>query len=296
MKRVHELFNLLIGTRHDCLQIIVDLGFGHALVRNGAAKVLVAHRNGTVHQVSKRVCQIRVYALAHQLPGDRSVVFIRHLMQYEIAYRIEAENVDHIVHVDHVALGLTHLLAALQQPGMAEHLLGQGLAERHQENRPIDRMETDDVLADQVQVGRPILLVKITVFAVGVIAYAGDIVAQRVKPHVNHVLVVKVHGNAPLERGSGHAKILQTGQQEVVHHLVLSGHGLNEFGMRVDMLDQAVRILLHLEKVSLFLFVMHCAAADGALAVLQLRLGIKGLTLRAVLSFIGALVDVALII
>ena len=38
---------------------------------------------------------------------------------------------------------------------MAEDLLRQGQAAAHEHDRPDDRMEADDFLADEVQVGRP---------------------------------------------------------------------------------------------------------------------------------------------
>ena len=44
------------------------------------------------------------------------------------------------------------------------------------------------------------------------------------------------------------------------------------------------------------IFIMNGTAADGTLALLELRLGIESLTLGAILALVGALVDVALII
>ena len=88
-----------------------------------------------------------------------------------------------------------------------------------------------------MQVGRPKLVIVLTVIAVRVVAYPRNIVRERVKPNVNDVSVVEVHGHAPLERRSRYAKVLQAFQKEIVHHLVLTRNGLNELGMGVDVLD-----------------------------------------------------------
>ena len=45
---------------------------------------------------------------------------------------------------------------------MSEYLLRQRLAQCHQENRPVDGMEPDDILTDQVQVCWPQLLVPVS--------------------------------------------------------------------------------------------------------------------------------------
>ena len=52
-------------------------------------------------------------------------------------------------------LGLAHLLAADQQPAVREDLARQLEAGRHQHRRPDHRVEPQDVLADEVHVGRP---------------------------------------------------------------------------------------------------------------------------------------------
>ena len=86
------------------------------------------------------------------------------------------------------------------------------------------------------------------------------------------MLGIKGNRNSPAERGSGHTQVLKPGQQEIVHHLVLSGNGLDKLGMSVDVLDQLGRILAHTEEIGLLLGRFHLAAAVRALAVHQLGL------------------------
>ena len=292
---LHLRRRLRVRSGDHRLQVLIH-GLRRALIADHAAEILVAHGNGAVHQIAQGVGQIGIDPVCQKLPADHAVVFKGHLMQHEVAHRVHTEEIHQIVRVHHVSLRLAHLAVALQKPGMAENLLRQRLAQRHQEDGPVDRVETDDILSDQVQVGGPQLLILLAAVSVRVIADTGDVVGQRVQPHIDHMPVVEIHGNAPLEGGSGHAQILQTGKQEVVHHFVFAGHGLNELRMFIDMPDQPVRILAHLKKVSLFLRGLHLASAVGALSVHQLGLGPEGFAGRAVQSFVIAFVNIALVI
>ena len=107
---------------------------------------------------------------------------------------------------------------------------------------------------------------------------------------------VKIDRDAPGERGTGNAQVLQTGLQEVVDHLVLAALRLDEFGMLLDVLHQAVGVLAHTEEVCFLLGVHARAAAVRAAAVLELALGPEGLARLAVLALVRALVDIALIV
>ena len=153
---------------------------------------------------------------------------------------------------------------------MAKYLLRKRLPKRHQENRPVDRMETDNILSDQVEIRRPIFLVLLCAVAVTVITDTGDIVCQRIQPYIDHMLIVKIDRDPPLKGGSGHAQILQSRQQEIVHHFVFPGHRLDKFRMSVDMLNQSVSILAHFKEVSFLLCGLHLSAAVGAFPIHKL--------------------------
>ena len=175
---------------------------------------------------------------------------------------------------------------------MAENVLGQRLLQTHQHGRPDNRVESHNFLADDVDAG-PVFLV--VIIAVILIAQRGDIVAQGVHPHIDHVLGVKIHGDAPGEAGTGNAQILQTGVDEVFHHLVDTGTGLEEVSVFQQVPD-TVGIFAQTEEVGFLLSVHNGAAAVGAAAVLQLALRPEGLTGSAVFALVGALIDVALVI
>ena len=274
------------------LQLGVDgLGAGHFV--DSAAEVLLTHGDGAAQQVAKVVCKVAVDAVDQGLVGEHAVVAEGDLTQQEVADGIHAVAVaqDHRVH--HVAHGLGHLAAVHQQPAVAEHPFGQGQIQSHQHGGPQNGVETQDLLTHHVQVGRPELVVVVIFFVA--VAQRGDIVAQGIHPHIHGVLGVEGHGDAPLHGGAGHAGVLQALLDEG-DHLVLAALGLDELGVLLVELQQAVSILAGLEEVGFLVCVVHFAAAVRALAVHQLAVGPEALAGLAVVADVLALVDVALLI
>ena len=119
-----------------------------------------------------------------------------------------------------------------------------------------------------MQICRPLLLKQITGFSVTLIADTGNIVGQRIQPYINNVFLIEINRDTPFERGSGNAQILQSGKQEIVHHLVFAGYRLDKFRMAVDMVDQALRIFAHSEEICFFLCRFHFSAAVRTFSVL----------------------------
>ena len=124
-----------------------------------------------------------------------------------------------------------------------------------------------------MQVGGPVLFIQLPAVSVRIITETGDIVAERVQPNIDHVSLIEIHGDTPLEGASGYAEILQSGKEEVVHHLILPGYGLDEFGVCVYIIYKSVGIFAHTEEVGFFLRSNNGTAALRALSVHYLRVG-----------------------
>src|SRR3970282_1964672 len=86
------------------------------------------------------------------------------------------------VRVEEVAAALAHALAPDQQPAVDPDLPRRLDAGTPEHGRPVDRVEARDVLADDVQVGRP--PAREVVGRVGK-AGTGDVVDERVVPDVD---------------------------------------------------------------------------------------------------------------
>ena len=176
---------------------------------------------------------------------------------------------------------------------MAVDLLRQGQVQAHEHGRPDDGVEADDLLAHEVDVGRPEGL-QIVVFVV-LKAQRRHVVEQGVDPHVDHMAGVKVHRHAPSKAGAGDTQVFETGLDEVVDHLVDPAAGLQKIGVFQQVLHP-VSIFGQAEEIGFLLRILHLAAAVGAFAVLQLTLRPEGLAGLAVLALVDALVDVAVVV
>ena len=254
---------------HNGLQICVYF-FCSAFVRYHTAEILVSHGDGTVDQVTQCIRQIRIEPFYHQLPGYNAVIFKRHLVEYEITDRIYTKEIHQFIRIQHISPGFAHLAVSLEQPRMTEDLLRQRKIQRHQKNRPVNGMKTDDVLSDQMQVRRPVMAELFRAFPAALIPNPGDVIGQSVQPDIDHMLRIKVHRNPPLKGGSGYTQILQARKQEVIHHLVFPGYRLDKFRMGIDMLDQAVRILAHFKEIRFLPGRLHLAPAVRTFSVHQL--------------------------
>ena len=82
---------------------------------------------------------------------------------------------------------------------MTKHLLRKRKIKCHKENGPVNGMESYNVLSYKMQIRRPVFIKAFCGISVSIIADTGDIVAQSIKPHINHVLGVKVHRNTPVK-------------------------------------------------------------------------------------------------
>ena len=147
-----------------------------------------------------------------------------------------------------------------------------------------------------MQIRRPVFGELPAAVSIAVVTDAGDIVGEGVQPYVDHMLRVKVHGNAPAEGGPGHAEILEARQQEVVHHLIFPGNRLNELRMLIDILDQFRSVFAHAEEVGLLPGRGHRPAAVRTLAVHQLGFRKERFTGGAVHPLVIAFINIPLVV
>ena len=217
-------------------------------------------------------------------------------MKHKVTHSIYSEEIYQLVCIQYISLGFTHFSIALKQPRMSEDLLRQRQIQRHQEDRPVNGMETDNVLADQVEIRRPVLLNLLCALSITVVSDSGNVVCQGIQPYINHMIRVEIYRDSPFKGSSGYTKILQSRKKEIVHHLIFSGNRLDKFRMAVNVLDETVCIFTHLKEISLFLCRLYLTSAVRTFAVYKLGLCKKGLTGRTVHSFIVPFVNIAFFI
>ena len=182
-------------------------GFGHP-----GLQVLVDHRQRALREVAELVGQIGVDPADDAFLAVTAVLTERDLAQQEVANLVHPERLHQRHRIDDVADRLAHLLATVVEEPVREHPAGQRDSGRHQERRPVHGVEPDDVLADHVQIGRPKPLVQSRRRVRE--PDPGEVVRQRVHPHVHDVCGITGHRHTPVERRARDRQVRQAAGDE----------------------------------------------------------------------------------
>src|SRR5690606_40132964 len=104
----------------------------------------------------------------------------------------------------------------------------------HEQGRPDDSVEAEDVLPHQVEIRRPEALEP-----VGIVQVPGraDVVGQGVDPDVDHVARMARNRDPPLKGGPADGEVLHPALDEL-DHLVPPALGLDELRMPLDVLEE----------------------------------------------------------
>ncbi len=268
--------------------------------RHAPVAVALHHRQRARHQVAQVVGQVGVVARHERAVGVVPVLAERALAQEEVTHRVGAVLLQQRHRVDHVARGLAQLLAVLGQVPVGVDARRHRHAGRLEHGRPVQAVEADDLLAHQVQplVGPlPVGLVGLAARPLRAEAQRGDVVGQRVHPHVEDVVGLLGDRDAPLDPRAADAEVLQA-VADHRQHLVAARHGVDADALAVvlaglDLLAQPGAEVAQPEEVVLLLGPLARALVVGAdvARLAQLVFGLEALAARAVPAGVGALVD-----
>ena len=166
--------------------------------RHGFIEPAAGHRAGAVQQVADGVGQVVVDQIAEPLLLKVAFLAEGDVPQEVPTDRVTAAALEQLGGVQDVAQGLAHLLAFPGQEAVAKDLGGKGQARREQHGGPVDGMETEDVLADDMDRRRPAPAQGcVEVGCVTLFEQRGDVAEQRIKPDIKGVTVVAGNGDAP---------------------------------------------------------------------------------------------------
>ena len=110
-------------------------------------------------------------------------------------------------------------------------------------------MEAQDVFADDVHISRPEFAERFR-FDIRV-SHTGEVVGQRVDPHVHDVLVIAWNRHTPVKRGARNRKVLQSLRNEP-DDFVAARVRSDEFRVLFVELEQFVLVGRQTEEVGLF--------------------------------------------
>ena len=226
LNRLHE--PPIFPRRIDCL-------CAERLIKVGALRrrqedfllELANHVQRAVQKISEVVGEVGVDSLNERVAIEVAVKPQSYFAQEKISDSVRAEFLNQKHGVDDVAL--RHFIAVGDKPAVSVNLLRQRHSSRHEHCRPDYRVETHNLLADQVNVRRP------EFFHIGIVNQRRDIVDNRVKPNVNDMPPVVGHGYAPIKRRARYAQVLQPALNET-DHLVAPRRRHDKFGVLLNVL------------------------------------------------------------
>ena len=163
-----------------------------------------------------------------------------------------------------------------------------------QERRPVDRVELEDVLGDDVQARRPVALGE--VLAVARVGERRVVVEERVPPDVDHLLGVPRHRHPPGELRARQRDVLEPAPDER-ERLVAAKVGPHELGpLGVEALERLLKGAEAEEPVLLALPEQRDLVDRAGVVRAALGLGLEVGAARAVPALVEALVDVAVVV
>ena len=234
----------VVSGLHDARKCVDKHALGiREVVRGGELAVEVAadHRGRARGEIAQTVGELGGVSRRHVLPGERAVLTELDCTKEVIAERIRSEVVDDLRRRDAGELGLTHLLAADEQPAVREHLVRQCNISGHQHRRPVDRVETKDVLAHKMHIRRPRLreLLRVGRAVLSAVTHSRGVVEQRVEPHVDHLRGVPRQRDTPRHARARHGDVGKT-LLDKRHHFVVRATWLHRIGVRLVVRDQPI--------------------------------------------------------
>ena len=172
---------------------------------------------------------------------------------------------------------------------MRRNPLRQRQSRRHQKRRPVHTVKAHNLFSDHVYVRRPVAFKLCCVLRP--VPERRHIIRQRIQPHINHVLRIVRHRDAPSKRAAADRKIAQPAAHKR-QHLVPPRLRANKIRLLRVQLNQPLLKCRQLEKIILFLHRLRRPPALRARRSRPHRIHIQ-FVIHAILASVMALVDVA---
>src|SRR5205085_7491094 len=123
----------------------------------------------------------------------------RNFTHQEIAQRVGSNDIRDRAGTHDVAARFAHLALFDENPAVGKNLSWQRQFGGHQKCGPVDGMETQDVLANEVQVSGP---------EVGAF-HRAHISGERIEPYIKDMVALDGNRNAPLDVGPSDGKVVE---------------------------------------------------------------------------------------
>src|SRR5215831_20264199 len=285
-----------VEARHELPAKAVERGSKPLVARSRrdpASRVAGDHRRRSRDEIAEVVRELALVTLVERVDRGAPVLSERNRSKRPEPHRVAAVDIDEIERVDHVAERLRDLPVVEEQIAVDEQLLRHFIPGREEQRRPVDAVEAQDVLAEEMVDVGPEPLAQILAFAR--VRERAEVVDERVYPDIRDLPFVPRDRHAPRLAGPADAEILEAALDEAAR-LVVAEARQNEIRPLVVELEQAVLIRREPEEVVLLLDVLGRDPVLGAQAVNEVGLALELLAADAVQAGVDVLVDVAVVV
>ena len=197
------------------------------------AKILVNHGNCPVEEVPQVIGQL-IVDTAHIILGCKGSVRTYWQTAHEVVTeRIKTKALHQHFWIDHIALGLGHLAVLHDEPTVSNQAVWQLHIQHHEHDRPVDGVETQNVLAHHMEdCPVPEFVIVGVVFLT--VAQGRRIVEQGVNPDIDDMLGIRWHWHSPGKGSPRYRQILQARLDEVSHDFIHTAVRLDKVRMRLE--------------------------------------------------------------
>ena len=287
-KSARPVHRRVVGLDVECIRAVALVARAG---RHDPAAILLHHRDHSAREITPRVRKVRVVAFVETLPGETAVTVEGHFAQQEVPEGIRPVAGNRVIQVEPNAGRFAEPLTAVQHEAMSPHALGKWKFRGLEHGRPDDRVEAGDVLADNVQLRRPVRSPRLP-------RKTGrrEIVRQCIEPDVGCLPVARAEKpgkrNSPREPRAAGRDVLESAVDQG-QHLVAPAFRLEKLRALGEQRLQESRVLAETkEPVALFDPFQRARWMQHALAVDDLCVLLEGFAPDAVPSFVGFLVEV----
>ncbi len=166
---------------------------------NFSVAVFDRHGQGAAHQVAQIVGQMGVEPEHKGLFRKVGIQAEDHVAQQEVAKSVESVLVFQIQRPDDVAQALGHFAGIRIPVAVHVEMLIRFDARSLEHGRPVNAVRFQNILGDEM-LGLAPEFMKVRAVR---ISHGGDVVDERVKPHIGDIFVVKRQLDAPFQTGFG---------------------------------------------------------------------------------------------
>ena len=267
---------------------------------NDTSTKLLTQIGGTMHQIAQGITQIGIVHIPKRSFRKRKFSTIWSFFTKIPPKGIDIKLVQHVMRINDIADTLGHFLSFLViDETMRKYCLGERNPSGHEQTRPNDGMEPQNILSNNVNAGGPEFGQSFLGIWIGIQPIdTRQVIGKGINPNVHDVLGIEAFWSVdtPFEGGSRNTQIPKRVGRQSSQNSVAMLFGTNKVGIVLNIFDQLVMIRRHFEKVRFFLYLFERQTGSGIFEIGQFgfRIRDKGFFSNIVPSIVSIQINISI--